>query len=112
MVLKPLEDAAELRRVVVTRLRAGLERGHAGIDELAQQTRELLSGAVGRDQVFPQRIAFNLIPKVGDFLSAAARAPSGRSNGRRAAMLVARRPADHRDLRADADRSTARRIPS
>jgi aspartate-semialdehyde dehydrogenase len=43
--------------------------GRAGIAELAQQTRDLLSGVTPDGRVFPQRIAFNLIPQAGDFVS-------------------------------------------
>ncbi len=67
IVLKPLEDAAELRRVAVTAFEPASSAGTAGVDELAQQTRELLTGASAEASVFPHRIAFNLIPQVGDF---------------------------------------------
>jgi aspartate-semialdehyde dehydrogenase len=69
VVLKPIDAAAELKRVVVTSFEPVSSAGRAGIDELAQQTRDLLSGASPEVQVFPQRIAFNLIPQVGDFVS-------------------------------------------
>ena len=67
VVLKPLEDAAELRRVAVTAFEPTSTAGTPGVDELAQQSRQLLTGESAEIKVFPQRIAFNLIPKVGDF---------------------------------------------
>jgi aspartate-semialdehyde dehydrogenase len=69
VVLKPIHTAAELKRVVVTALEPASIAGRPGIDELAEQSRQLLSGATPENRVFPQRIAFNLIPAVGDFLA-------------------------------------------
>lgn len=69
VVLKPLDAAAELKRVVVASFEPVSSVGRAGIDELAQQTRDLLSGASPDITVFPQRIAFNVIPQVGAFVS-------------------------------------------
>ena len=69
VVLKPIDAAAELKRVVVTSLEPVSGAGRAGVETLAQQTRDLLSGVTPDDGVFPQRIAFNLIPHAGDFVS-------------------------------------------
>jgi len=75
VVLKPIHAAAELKRVVVTALEPASIAGRPGIDELSEQSRQLLSGVTPENRVFPQRIAFNLIPEVGDFL------PGGRTRG-------------------------------
>jgi aspartate-semialdehyde dehydrogenase len=69
VVLGPIHAAAELKRVVVTSLEPVSVAGRAGVDELAQQTRDLLSGRSVEATVFPQRVAFNLIPQLGDFLA-------------------------------------------
>jgi aspartate-semialdehyde dehydrogenase len=69
VVLKPLDEAAELKRVVVSSFEPVSSRGRPGIDELVGQTRDLLGGVSPEIAVFPQRIAFNLIPQVGDFVS-------------------------------------------
>ncbi len=69
VALKPIDASAELKRLVVTALEPVSAAGRAGIDELAQQTRDLLSGAGTDVDVFPHRIAFNVIPQVGDFVS-------------------------------------------
>ncbi len=69
VVLKPIDAAAGLKRVVVTSFEPVSSAGREGIDELVQQTRDLLSGASTETRVFPQRIAFNLIPHVGDIVS-------------------------------------------
>jgi aspartate-semialdehyde dehydrogenase len=71
VALKPLDDAAGLRRVVVAAYEPVSSVGEEGIEELARQSRDLLSGCSVDTAVFPHRIAFNLIPQVGDFLGAA-----------------------------------------
>lgn len=92
IVLKPLDDAAELRRVVVTAFEPASAAGRAGIDELVEQTRDLISGASPDRKVFPQRIAFNLIPHVGDFVS------GGRTRGEWLLESQTRRVLDLPDL--------------
>jgi aspartate-semialdehyde dehydrogenase len=92
IVLKPLDDAAELRRVVVTAFEPASAAGRAGIDELVEQTRDLISGASPERKVFPQRIAFNLIPHVGDFVS------GGRTRGEWLLESQTRRVLDLPDL--------------
>ncbi|MFN8640773.1 MAG: aspartate-semialdehyde dehydrogenase [Candidatus Binatia bacterium] len=67
VVLRPIDDAAEVRRVAVTAFEPASTAGTAGVDELAQQSRELLSGVSVEPVVFAHRVAFNLIPQVGDF---------------------------------------------
>lgn len=74
-VLQPIEEAAGLRRVVVTALEPVSLRGTRGVDELATQARQLLTGQAVEVQEFPQRIAFNLLPQVGEPL------PGGRTSG-------------------------------
>lgn len=75
VILQPLHAAAELKRVAVTAFEPVSCAGRAGIEELAQQTRDLLSGTAVETNVFPHRIAFNLIPQLGDFV------PGGRTRG-------------------------------
>jgi aspartate-semialdehyde dehydrogenase len=75
VVLKPIDAAAELKRVVVASFEPASTAGRAGIDELAQQTRDLLAGVSPDCKVFPQRLAFNVIPQVGAFV------PGGRTRG-------------------------------
>lgn len=65
IVLQPLEVGAALKRVLVTALEPASIEGTAGVDELACQTRELLTGVSTESKVFPHRVAFNLIPHVG-----------------------------------------------
>jgi len=68
VLLKPLEDAVGLERVVVTALEPASNAGRAGIEELSRQTGQLMSGRSVEPEVFPHRVAFNLIPQTGRFL--------------------------------------------
>jgi aspartate-semialdehyde dehydrogenase len=92
VVLKPIDAAAELKRVVVTSFEPASHAGRRGIDELAQQTRDLLAGVSPECEVFPQRLAFNLIPQVGDFVT------GGRTRGEWLLESQLRRLLDLSDL--------------
>lgn len=67
MALKPLHDAAGLRRVVVSTYHSVSGAGRKGMDELAAQTVALLNQKPFDVEVHSARIAFNLIPQVGAF---------------------------------------------
>jgi aspartate-semialdehyde dehydrogenase len=69
VVLKPLEEAATLQRVVVAGYESVSVAGRAGIDELSRQTTDLLNGRSVETAVFPQRVAFNVIPQMGAALA-------------------------------------------
>jgi aspartate-semialdehyde dehydrogenase len=68
VVLKPLHDAARIRRVVVSTYQATSGAGKKAMDELFQQTTDLISGREHPPKVFPHRIAFNIIPQIDVFL--------------------------------------------
>ncbi|MGQ9512430.1 aspartate-semialdehyde dehydrogenase [Thermodesulfitimonas sp.] len=65
--LKPIHDAAGIKRVVVSTYQAVSGAGAAAIKELEAQTRAVLSGQEYPPQVFPYQIAFNLIPHIDIF---------------------------------------------
>jgi aspartate-semialdehyde dehydrogenase len=67
MPLKPLHDAARLRRVVATSFQAVSGAGVNGIEDLRQQTLAWASGAPMIPKHFGHRIAFNLIPHIDRF---------------------------------------------
>lgn len=67
MALKPLHDAAGIKRVVVTTFQSVSGTGTAAMDELMEQTRALLSFREVRAEVYPYQIAFNLLPHIGSF---------------------------------------------
>ncbi|MDX8395858.1 MAG: aspartate-semialdehyde dehydrogenase [Mariprofundaceae bacterium] len=68
VALKPLHDVVPIRRVVVSTYQAVSGAGGAAMDELAKQTGQLLAGQEAKVDVFPARIAFNVIPHIDVFL--------------------------------------------
>lgn len=61
MALKPLHDAARIKRVVVTTYQSVSGTGKEAMDELMEQTRALLTFQEVKCNVYPQQIAFNCI---------------------------------------------------
>ena len=68
VVLAPLHAAVPIRRVVVSSYQAVSGAGGKGVEELAEQTRKLLAGQEIASNVFPTRIAFNVIPHIDVFM--------------------------------------------
>ncbi len=67
VVLKPIHDAARIRRVVVSTYQAVSGAGNKAVDELTTQMRAVLDGKKSAPAAFPHPIAFNVIPQIGDF---------------------------------------------
>ncbi|MFZ5876299.1 MAG: aspartate-semialdehyde dehydrogenase [Nitrospirota bacterium] len=67
MALKPLHDAATIKRVVVTTFQSVSGTGAAAMAELAKQTQAVLSFHEVKAEVYPYQIAFNLLPQIGSF---------------------------------------------
>jgi len=65
MVMKPLHDAARVKRVIVSTYQAVSGAGLAATDELTQASQGWLAGTAEPRQVFPHPIAANLIPQIG-----------------------------------------------
>jgi aspartate-semialdehyde dehydrogenase len=65
VALKPLHDAARVKRVVVSTYQATSGAGVAGQRDLEQGTRSQLAGEEHRYETFAHPIAFNLIPQIG-----------------------------------------------
>jgi aspartate-semialdehyde dehydrogenase len=68
VALKPLHDAATIRRVVVATYQSVSGAGKEAMDELFQQTRSVFTTSQMTMAKFPKRIAFNLIPQIDDFM--------------------------------------------
>jgi aspartate-semialdehyde dehydrogenase len=68
VALKPLHDAARLKRVVVSTYQAVSGTGQKAVEELAAQVRALLSCQETKNLVYPHRIAFNCLPHIDVFL--------------------------------------------
>ena len=68
VVLKPLHDAATIRRVVVSTYQAVSGTGHKAITELETQVRQMFNMQEPEINVYPYRIAFNCLPHIDVFL--------------------------------------------
>ena len=68
VVLKPIYDAAGIERVVVSTYQAVSGTGKNAMEELTEQTRNLLTFQEVTAEVYPHRIAFNCFPHIGSFL--------------------------------------------
>ena len=65
LAMKPLHEAARIRRVVVSTYQATSGAGVAGQSELVDCSRAALDGADFAPSAFAHPIAFNLIPQIG-----------------------------------------------
>jgi aspartate-semialdehyde dehydrogenase len=68
VALKPLHDAAQIKRVVVSTYQAVSGTGHKAVVELIEQTSALLAGQPVEVKVYPHQIAFNCLPHIDVFL--------------------------------------------
>jgi aspartate-semialdehyde dehydrogenase len=68
VALKPLHDAARIRRVVVATYQSVSGSGKAGMDELFEQSRNIFVGDASEPVKYPKQIAFNVIPQCDVFL--------------------------------------------
>ncbi len=65
VALKPLHDAARVKRVVVSTYQATSGAGLAGCRDLENSTKANLAGDKHKNETFAYDIAFNLIPQIG-----------------------------------------------
>ncbi len=68
VALKPLHDAATIKRVVVSTYQSTSGAGKAGMDELFEQSRAIFVGDQVSVNKFTKQIAFNVIPHIDVFL--------------------------------------------
>jgi aspartate-semialdehyde dehydrogenase len=68
VALKPLHDAATIRRVVVATYQSVSGAGKEAMDELFAQTRAVFVSDSVETKKFPKRIAFNVIPHIDVFM--------------------------------------------
>lgn len=68
VALKPLHDAAKIRRVVVATYQSVSGAGKSGMDELFEQSRNIFVGDANEPSHFTKQIAFNVIPHIDAFL--------------------------------------------
>src|ERR1700677_574387 len=68
VALKPLHDAATIKRVVVATYQSVSGAGKEAMDELFAQTRAVFVSDPVEPKKFPKRIAFNVIPQIDVFM--------------------------------------------
>ncbi|MFQ5666024.1 MAG: aspartate-semialdehyde dehydrogenase [Candidatus Binatia bacterium] len=72
VALNPLHAAACITRVVASTLEPVSGAGRRGVEELQRQTVALMNGRSVERECFPNRIAFNVLPQVGEFVAGGA----------------------------------------
>ena len=68
VALKPLHDAAKIKRVVVSTYQSVSGAGKEGVDELWNQTKGIFVNDSPTPQKFTKQIAFNVIPHIDVFM--------------------------------------------
>ncbi len=68
VALKPLHDAATIKRVVVSTYQSVSGAGKQGMDELFEQSRAIFVGDPVEPAKFTKQIAFNVIPHIDVFM--------------------------------------------
>jgi aspartate-semialdehyde dehydrogenase len=69
MALYPLHQAFSVKRVIASSYQAVSGAGYKAIHELSHQSKSFFSGEPSSPEVFPHRIAFNVLPQVDVFLA-------------------------------------------
>ena len=67
VAMKPIHDRSRIKRVIVSTYQAVSGAGQEAMDELVDQTREVLDGKEATVKVFQHQIAMNLIPHIDVF---------------------------------------------
>jgi aspartate-semialdehyde dehydrogenase len=68
VALKPIHDAAKIKRVVVSTYQSVSGTGKKAMEELAEQTRALMNFQDPVVKVYPHQIAFNCLPQIDVFM--------------------------------------------
>lgn len=67
MVLKPLHDEAQIKRVVVSTYQAVSGTGQKAVSELEKSVIDIFNGRTPEPEVYPYQIAFNCLPQIDVF---------------------------------------------
>ena len=68
MVLHPLRQLSPIRRVIADTYQSVSGTGGGAMQELREQSRQVLDGKETQPQVYPKQIAFNVLPHIEGFL--------------------------------------------
>jgi len=66
--LKALQNVSRIKRIVVSTYQAVSGSGQSAVDELREQSGELLNGRPAVNKVYPHQIAFNCLPHIDSFM--------------------------------------------
>ena len=68
VALYPLHKVNPIKRIIVDTYQAVSGTGSAAVEELREQTRQVLEGQTTVPHVYPHQIAFNVLPEIDVFL--------------------------------------------
>jgi aspartate-semialdehyde dehydrogenase len=68
VALYPLHKANPIKRIVAATYQAVSGTGSAALEELTEQTKQVLAGETTVPHVYPHQIAFNILPEIDVFL--------------------------------------------
>ena len=73
VALKPIHDAAKIKRIIVSTYQAVSGAGKDGIERIGREVKEYVKGGIDPkdldvEKAFPYPIAFNCIPHIDSFL--------------------------------------------
>ena len=68
VALKPIYDAVGIERINVATYQSVSGGGRRAVEELAEQTAQLLNGRPVEPKVMPKQIAFNCLPQIDKFM--------------------------------------------
>jgi aspartate-semialdehyde dehydrogenase len=68
VALKPIYDAVGIERINVATYQSVSGAGRKAVEELADQTAQLLNGRPVKPRVLPKQIAFNCLPQIDKFM--------------------------------------------
>jgi len=68
LILKPIHDAARIKRIVVSTYQSTSGWGKEAVEELKAQTKAVLEGRPVEVKYLPKQIAFNLFPQIDSFI--------------------------------------------
>ena len=69
VVLKPIHDQFQIKRIVVTTFQSVSGTGKEAMDELMEECQALLNFQAPQPSVYPHQIAFNCLPHIDEFLA-------------------------------------------
>lgn len=69
LILKPIHDAARIKRLVISTYQSTSGWGKEAVEELFTQTKTILKGKKAKVKILPKQIAFNVFPQIDSFTS-------------------------------------------